>query len=471
MQNLYASKHEKNTVYAVFNNHRNGDFKPYLLKSTDNGKTWQAIQNNLPEKGSVQCLAEDHTVADLLFVGTEFGAFCSINKGMNWEKLGNNLPTIMVKEIAIQERENDLVLGTFGRGFWVLDDYSPLKELSVNKSKLEKDPIYIFSIKDGKVFIPSTPLGHKGKSFQGESFYVAPNPSIGANISYFIKDDYKTLKEIRTEREQKSENDFYPSKDSIKIEQSEEAPYIVATITDNNMQVIRKIKLSAKKGFYRLNWDGRMNTNSPVSFYTPNPDNPYESEEKGPIAIPGEYAIEFNLFYQNKWTKLGETKKFNLKTLFETEISKNESFNKELKETRRVVLGVNQYCHEINNKLNYIKALQLNDNKKTNELLLQAISLNNEIMTDLGGDQVLSSQEFETLPGIVSSMEGIVWNLWSTTQMTTTTYVDKLKEVTSKFNTVYSKAEKLITLMNELEKELENLKFPYTPGRFPVWNK
>ena len=110
---VWASAHDKNVVYATFNNHKNGDFKPYVMKSTDQGSTWTALQNDLPERGTVYSIAEDHVDANLLFAGTEFGCFVSVNGGDNWVELAAGLPTICVRDMAIQKRENDLVLGNF----------------------------------------------------------------------------------------------------------------------------------------------------------------------------------------------------------------------------------------------------------------------------------------------------------------------------------------------------------------------
>ena len=141
VNNVHASKHNANVIYAGFNHHKYGDFKPYLFKSSDKGRTWTSISGNLPERGSVYAFEEDHNDANLLFCGTEFGVYFTPNSGGRWKKLGNGLPTILVRDIAIQERENDLVLGTFGRGFYVLDDYSSLRTIE-NENPKEKAIIY-----------------------------------------------------------------------------------------------------------------------------------------------------------------------------------------------------------------------------------------------------------------------------------------------------------------------------------------
>ena len=127
-----ASKNDENVVYSLYENTKNGDFKPYIYKSTNRGGSWTSIAGDLPANGPVLAFAEDHVNPNLLFVGTEFGLFFTVDGGKKWIRLRTNLPTIPVRDLAIQERENDLVLATFGRGFYVLDDYSPLRQVTAD---------------------------------------------------------------------------------------------------------------------------------------------------------------------------------------------------------------------------------------------------------------------------------------------------------------------------------------------------
>ncbi|MCC7233069.1 MAG: glycosyl hydrolase, partial [Bacteroidia bacterium] len=126
---IIASHHDRNTWYVAFNHHRYGNFKPYLFRTTDGGLTWKAIQNDLPERGSVYTIAEDYINKNLLFAGTEFGVFFSVDGGNHWVQLKGGMPVIAVRDMVIQQDEDDLVLATFGRGIYILDDYSPLREL------------------------------------------------------------------------------------------------------------------------------------------------------------------------------------------------------------------------------------------------------------------------------------------------------------------------------------------------------
>ncbi len=474
--NILASRHDENVAYATLNNHRNGDFKPYIIKTTDKGKTWsQIIVGDLPERGSTYCIAEDTKNKDLLFTGTEFGIYFTNNGGKNWMKLGSGLPTICVKDIAIQERENDLVIATFGRGFYVLDDYSLLQ--NVKQTDLE-EKAHIFPIKDGLVFIPSTPFGHKGKSFQGESFFNTENPPIGATITYYLKDDYKTLKEIRQANEkERIKNNlpvFYPSADSLRLEDKEEAPYIMAIISDANGNVVKKMKRSAKKGMYRFTWNGRLEKTSPISFYTPDPDNPYEGEDNGPLAVPGTYKVHLVKVVNGITENLTEPVSFQIKPLFQptlaVDVNDLVKFNNRLSETRRLVLASASYLGELKEKLKYIKeAIKITPKApsgmmtdvKTIELAIDKLSLS------FNGDGSLAKREFATLPGLLGQLEGIVYNLWATSTQQTGTYESKLNDIEKKFNVDYEELKTINLQVEALEKKLEDLDAPYTPYRFP----
>jgi photosystem II stability/assembly factor-like uncharacterized protein len=185
-------------VFAAFNNHKQGDFKPYLLKSTDRGKTWRSITGDLPERGSTYAIVQDHERPDLLFAGTEFGVFFTVDGGSKWVQLEGGIPVIAVRDLEIQRRENDLVVSTFGRGFFIFDDYTALRE--VDESMLEESA-RLFPVKKTWMFMEEARLGIPGKAFQGDGYYSAPNPPFGAVFTYYLKDEIKTLEKARQTRE------------------------------------------------------------------------------------------------------------------------------------------------------------------------------------------------------------------------------------------------------------------------------
>ncbi len=130
VSDVFASPRDANTVFVALNNWQRGDYKPYIVQSSDRGRTWKNISGNLPERHDVWSVVQDHVNANLLFAGTEFGLFVTLDGGSTWLQVKDGLPTIQVRDIAVQRRESDLVLGTFGRGLYVLDDYSALRDMT-----------------------------------------------------------------------------------------------------------------------------------------------------------------------------------------------------------------------------------------------------------------------------------------------------------------------------------------------------
>jgi photosystem II stability/assembly factor-like uncharacterized protein len=255
VQRLYASKHDLNTVYALFDNHKNGDFKPYILKSTDKGSAWTSITGDLPANGPALSLAEDHVNPDLLFCGTEFGLYFTIDGGKKWIRLRGNLPTIPVRDLAIQERENDLVLATFGRGFYVLDDYSPLRYI---KADVFTKDVYIFPTK--KAVTQALDTG-RGRGSQGEQLWMADNPPAGTVITCWLKDTLRTKKQERQEAaraaERKKETPKYPSQAELTAEADDEAPQVFLTITDSAGKVVRRLTVPGTRRIHRVMWNLR----------------------------------------------------------------------------------------------------------------------------------------------------------------------------------------------------------------------
>jgi photosystem II stability/assembly factor-like uncharacterized protein len=255
VQRILASQHDAGLVYAAYENHQNGDFKPYLIESTDRGRTWTNIAGDLPDRGGVYAIAEDHQDRKLLFAGTEFGLYFTKNGGGKWIKLAGGLPTIMVRDLTIQKQTDDLVLGTFGRGIYILDDYSPLREAT---PELLKQDAALFSIKPALSYIPGSIFGY-GKGEQGENFYYAPNPPFGAAITFFLKDAVKTRREERQEKEKaaikKGETPPYPTEEQLRAEAEEESPAVVLTIADAAGNVVRRLQAPAAAGVHRVNWD------------------------------------------------------------------------------------------------------------------------------------------------------------------------------------------------------------------------
>ena len=171
------------SAYVTFDRHREGDWKPYVYRTEDYGKTWVPLTRGLPS-GSVNVIAEHPDNPDVLFLGTEHAVYLSVNAGSDWTKFKSNLPTTLYDDLLIHPREKDLVLGTHGRSFWVLDDTSPLAEWSTVYNK----PVHVFSVRAATLF-------HywKDTSYRAQEEWAGENPPYGAIISYLVNSDVDSV--------------------------------------------------------------------------------------------------------------------------------------------------------------------------------------------------------------------------------------------------------------------------------------
>jgi hypothetical protein len=477
---IIASKHDKNVFYAAFNHHRYGDFKPYLFKSTDCGKTWLPKQGDLPARGSVYTIEEDHVNANLLFAGTEFGLFFTIDGGNKWIQLKGGLPNIAIRDIAIQKRENDLVLATFGRGFYILDDYSPLRNL--NSDALQKSAL-ILPVEDALMYNEWRKWGGPLKGFQGESFFATPNPTVGAVFTYYLKEDIKTIKEKRQaaekERIKKGLPVFYPSTDSLRLEDTQAEPYLLFTITDESNAIVRKLKAPAKKGLNRLVWDLRYASPGPINFHTPDPSNPYDGLENGYLVMPGTYKVSLSKFEEGIITELVAPISFNTKVLYSDALALSEKnkltdFCKKVSNLRKAVGAADSYKGELSEKMKFLKAAVIETPQKLDLLPAQLVAIDkklNDINTRLNGDATLAKREFETTPSINSRIGSIEYTLWGVNAAPTQTFVNSFDIAASQFDEVMKLLREVDEEILKVEAVLEQNNAPYTPGRMPIWKK
>ena len=474
---IIASLHDKNSAFVCFNHHRYGDFKPYLLKTNDGGKTWTNIASDLPVRGSVYTIAEDHVDKDLLFVGTEFGCYFSSNAGANWLKLGSGLPTIAVRDIEIQRRENDLVLATFGRGFYILDDYTPLRH--IKKDDLAKDAI-IAPVKDALMYIPRLPLGLRDKGHLGSSYFNTPNPDMGTVITYFVKDETKKLKDIRKEKEkvayENKEKVFYPSIDTLRLEDTQEDPYLLFTITDAQGNVVRHIKRSAAKGLQRFTWDMRYAPANPVTQrYTPAPDQLFGAAPQGHLVMPGEYQVTLSKYHDGVLTKMAGPVSFKAKLLNQAslpakDMADNVAFYSKVSDMVKQLSATSNLLGDIETRLKNAESAIHDMPAPLSDILSRIYAVKKEIIPvrmKLYGDDTKARREFETKPAISDRVYGIGYSIWNSTSDIPQTFKDSYNIAEKQYNEIYPVIKDLHTKTEKIEAELNRNKAPYTPGRWP----
>ncbi len=478
---VLASQHDRNTVYAAFNNHKSGDFKPYILKSTDLGNTWVSIASNLPERGSVYALAEDHVNKDLLFTGTEFGLFFTADGGKSWKQLKAGLPVIAIRDIAIQKRENDLVLASFGRGFYVLDDYTPLREL---KSVAGQKEAHIFPIKTSLMFVQSAPLGSLGtqsKAFQGENYFTAANPPVGTSFTYYLKEDIKTQEDRRKDKEKtliKEKKPVpYPTYELLKAEEEEDTPFLIFTILDEEDNVIRNLREKASAGFHRMNWDLKYPGVNPVRS---NDMTPTKSGPSSTFVLPGTYKVFLSKSVNGEVTKLTEPVTFEVVTLANVSLPAEDrtelvAFQKKVREISRAVTASTRVLGEISEKIDHYKAALKSLTAPDADLISDINTLETKVKVlevKFNGDRTMRRADKDAVPGISTRIRSIAYEQSRSTSAPTQTQRDAYEIVAEEFAPVLAELKKIVEEdIEKIEKKLEGLGAPYTAGRLPVWKK
>ncbi|MBT6328946.1 MAG: glycosyl hydrolase [Kordiimonadaceae bacterium] len=288
VNDIRADRFDADTVYAALDNHKEGDYAPYLIKSTNRGQSWSMITGGLPDKTLVWRITQDHVDQNLMFLGTEFGLYFTVDGGDQWIELTGDVPTISFRDVRIQRRENDLVAGSFGRGIFILDDYTALRGL--NADSLESEALLFANAKTP--WYREDTL-HSGS--QGDEQWTAKNPAFGTTMTYYLKDSLKSAKDIRVEADKDLVKDgqgtTFPSFDVLEAERREAEPELYITIKDANGNVIRNVEAANKKGVNRVTWNLRHAAQVAITSETSGNN---ARRPSGTFAVPGTYTATLN---------------------------------------------------------------------------------------------------------------------------------------------------------------------------------
>jgi len=411
-----------------------------------------------------------------LFVGTEFSCFMTNNGGGKWKKLGAGLPPVAVRDIAIQKRENDLVLGTFGRGFFVMDDYSPLRQIS--QEELAKDA-QIFDIKDGLQYVERKPLGIRGNGFQGDNYWSARNPKVGATFTYFVKDGHTTLKSKRQKEEKKAIKEGrairYPTYDEWKAEKEEKDAFLQFTIRDKAGNIIRKIKTGLSDGSVnRMVWDGRLAYHMPVSL-RPAFDNIFGNPpETGYFAMPGEYTVSLERSINGEMAQLVAPKSFKIKaldgvTLATADRGELMAFQEKMGDLQANFSAVGSQMGDINDKLRHMKKAVYYMNGSTQEFQNDIAKIEEEldaIQEEMYGDSYAGTLDKDTPYSITNRVFAAGFEMFNSTSKPTTTFTEAYRLANAGLKPLVARLQKLQSgAVKNLEEKLIKVGAPYTPGR------
>ncbi len=471
VNDIKADLFNENVVYVALDNHKFGDLNPYLFKSTDKGKSWKSIKGNIPEKTLIWRLVQDHVKPELLFAATEYGIYFTIDAGKKWTKLSGGVPTISFRDLAIQRRENDLIGASFGRSFFILDDYSSLRNISEEQLKKEAT---LFPARKAWWYIQREPLGREIKGSMGASLYTAPNPPFGAEFTYYIGTDYKTHKEIRTEKEKKlteqKQNIPFPGWNALEKELNQDKPKILLTVKDVEGNVVRKLEGPTGKGFHRLAWDLKYPSTRAIS-------NERENSgwlPEGTMVTPGKYTVTLSKQIDGVITDLSESVEFEVEQLRKGSLEgstpeKTVAFWKEIAEMQGSTSAASMSLHNAQKKVEIlIKAVGRAQNVP-GSLETKLYNLKQEIVDiqiEFYGSRAKGKIGERGNPTVYSRMSAAHMGTMKSTYGPTPTHIRSLEIAKKQFLPIRNKIEDIVSnKIPELEKELRDAGAPWIEGQ------
>jgi photosystem II stability/assembly factor-like uncharacterized protein len=364
VNDVEASLYDARTIYAVADAHKIGDFTPYVYVSADLGRSWRSIAGDLPKGTIVWTIQQDHVQRDLLFLGTEFGIYWTPNGGRNWHKLTGGVPTIPFRDLKIHRRDSDLVGASFGRGFYVLDDYSPLRALAAGAVS-EEAPL--FPIRDAWSYVPYQVAQAPGRPELGSDDFTAANPPFGALITYHLNEAVTRTKEARqaaeqTLREKKADVPL-PNFDRLFAESLEADPKVIIAISHASGRAVRWIEGPTKAGLHRVSWDLRGPSPEPVELDPPGFRPPWGEPPKGPLVEPGRYTARLMIVSAEGVRTVGKPQAFDVKAVNNlpagTDLTAAAAFQQQVADVRRRAAGVAEEIGRARDRLRRMRAALL----------------------------------------------------------------------------------------------------------------
>ena len=476
VNDIKADLHDPDTVYVVVDDHKHGDLSPYILKSENRGRSWKSISGNLPDRHILWRVVQDHVKPGLMFVGSEFGVFFTVNGGGTWTKLKGGSPNMSFRDLVIQTRENDLVGATFGRSFYVLDDYTPLRQ--VNESMLKSGSV-LFPVREADWYVPRSPLGCDGtpgcKASQGDSFWTAPNPAFGATFTYYLAEDILSTKDARrkVEKEKEKNNDDVVAIgwDQVISESREDAPAIVFTVYDAAGEVVDQVDAPATAGFNRAAWDLRY---PPLNPWQPVEEGEEPEEGVGVLVAPGRYSVTMQKRINGQLIDLGQRQAFDVVSIRPDPVLPGSTqehrvvYESQVDELIRAAMGSVMAIDDVITELDAVKAT-LNRSRTDGTLYEVAHSLQQRIREQR--DHIVDNEArdmYNDLPAM--SVSARLWHARfdpsSNAHGPTSAQQESLRLARKLYDETVVELKQLVDVEYEgLKEAMDTARVPWTPGR------
>lgn len=471
IQCVRASEHDANTVFAIADAHKMGDYDPYIFVSRDRGRQWNAIRGDLPDGTILWAVEQDHVAPNLLFLAAEFGLYATLNGGTNWHKLGG-IPTIAFRDLKLQRRDNDLIGATFGRGFYVLDDYTALRELA---DKITSE-VHLFPVRDAWWYVPYEPMQARGQPTLGSTSFKAANPPFGALFTYHLSEDILSGQKARRKREKEAakagDSVPFPGWEQLRAEANEPEPQLLLLIRDAAGAPLRWISGKTEAGLHRANWDLRLAPPDPINLETGGFQSPWMGPPQGPLVAPGSYSVELHLATNDGLRSLSGPQSFEVKpvpTIADTDFQAEAAFQRRTADLMRQVAGANKELDRAKERVRHLKAALIETPQADETLFVRTnnlAALLNGLQERLTGDAAREKLNEPKSPTIQERVGRVVWTDWKTRHAATKTQHRNVDLAASDFATWQQELAGLLDgELAALERDLAAVGAPWTPGR------
>ena len=465
VNDIKADLFDVNTVYVALDNHKHGDLNPYLLKSTDRGDNWESIKGNIPDRTLVWRIVQDHINPKLLFAATEFGIYFTIDGGSKWIKFTGGVPTISFRDLTIQKRENDLVCASFGRSFYIFDDYSFLRKISTEVLNKEAT---IFQPKKAWWYIQND-LG----VINGSETFTASNPPYGAVFTYYLKDKFKSIKALRQEKEKEQiknkEKVVFPGWEQLETERREDEPKVWLTVKDLLGNVIRRVEAKNSKGFNRVAWDLRWPSSNALL-------NKLDAKRdyNGPMVSPGEYTVTLSNEIDGVETELSESLKFEVVRMYRGALDGSTpevtaAFWKEIEKLNRSVSAASKVINSTILKIELMDEASKRTSGNTSELRKQIYDLKQVLFTideKMNGNRSKNEVGEKNNPTIISRLSRSKYGTSGSTYGPTETLRRNLDIAESQFIELKKDIDNVLNIkLPAIEKALIDAGAPWIMGQ------
>ena len=430
INSIEVSPHDPATVFIAFNRYKFDDFKPYVLKSDDFGNTWEVFNEGIEENSFVRVVREDKVKKGLLYAGTERGIYLSMNGGENWTKWQRNLPIVPITDLKVHN--NDLVVATQGRSFWIFDDLTPFHEIGQDsKSK----NVHLFDVED------SYDVLYSAMRRQGP---LGKNPYYGTEFKYFI-------------REINEEDSL-----ELRVEVLDEDDNIIRTFSSNESLKSRKININV--GYNNIKWDGDVEGFvPPVGVMTPRGSDGYM---KSYSVMPGSYSVRFTY---GDYTK---TSKFKIHSDPRHELSSELIESKEslLKNIHNDIDDIYSSLERLQSAREQILDLQSRFSSEDNYSDINELS-NETIKVINGVESSLISPKQKTFQDVINfrnQLDAQLFDLLSKVDRNippvTNGELERFEDLHKKWMAIKSDYDKVITSVDRINKLLIEKSVPFISG-------